>query len=65
MTVITKTSTTTTTYTVIKDHIAHEQALHIMTSRLLSGAVLAWLLASRDSSKWRVRLRAKGYSVEV
>ena len=33
MTVITKTSTTytTTTYIVIKDHIAYEQALHIMT----------------------------------
>ena len=31
MTVITKTSTTTTTYVVIKDHIAYEQALHIMT----------------------------------
>ena len=30
MTVITKTSTTTTTYIVIKDHIAYEQALHIM-----------------------------------
>lgn len=31
MAVITKTSTTTTTHIVIKDHIAYEKALHIMT----------------------------------